>query len=259
VDTPASARDTGVARDVAAADVVSALDLGGPPGPCRHQLCESFESYAEGAAPDPAIWARTDPSIVVGSARAARGSKALHIPPFMAGMRFIREKKTFPAPNGFYGRAFFWIERQPIEPPPEGLYHWTVIEAGSHPNDNGGPVLRLGGHLRDKGVNYMRFNFETHGMGETGLTDTKVQFDPKVWHCVEWYFNTTTNEARFWWNGQERTALHWQGPPANQPQFTFPTLAAQSFGWAEYQVPATPWEIWIDELAIDTQRIGCDG
>jgi hypothetical protein len=31
-----------------------------------------------------------------------------------------------------------------------------------------------------------------------------------------------------------------------------------TFGWAEYQAAATPWEIWIDEIAIDSKRIGCD-
>ena len=80
----------------------------------------------------------------------------------------------------------------------------------------------------------------------------------KVWHCAEWYFDTPKNEARFWWNGQERPRLHWVNNKPDQPQFTFPDVKAQSIGWAEYQGTKTPYESYIDEIAIDPNRIGCD-
>jgi hypothetical protein len=31
-----------------------------------------------------------------------------------------------------------------------------------------------------------------------------------------------------------------------------------SFGWAEAHGIVSPWEVWLDEIALDEQRIGCD-
>jgi hypothetical protein len=70
------------------------------------------------------------------------------------------------------------------------------------------------------------------------------------------YFNMTTSEARIWLDDVERPKLHWQN---NMPgMFSFPAaIQSLSFGWVEYQPPATPWEVWLDEIAVDANPIGC--
>jgi len=68
------------------------------------------------------------------------------------------------------------------------------------------------------------------------------------------------NEARVWWNGQERTRMHYLHN-STDPRFTFPHFATAYFGFESHQnLPAgdTGYEAWIDEIALDTQRIGCD-
>jgi hypothetical protein len=93
--------------------------------------------------------------------------------------------------------------------------------------------------------------------GETGLSDPTAVVEPKKWHCIEVYFDMTASEARIWLDDVERTKLHWQN---NMPgAFTFPAaIRSLSFGWVEYQPPQTPWDVWIDEIAVDGQRIGCE-
>ena len=236
------------------------LDAGveaGAPGSCHALFCESFEDIDDGAPPNPAIWTRTSNDIVVDSTRAANGGKkSLHIPPLLSGAKYIRENKTLAAMGKtFYGRVFFWIEQQPVEIPAT-LYHWTLLEADEDDSINAGRVLRLGGHIEASGTNWLRFNFETHGNpGETGLSDQNLVVTPKRWYCAEFYYSLPDNEARFWLDGVEDPKLHWKGPMG---AYMFPAaIAWMTFGWAEYQAARTPWEVWIDEIALDTKKIGC--
>jgi hypothetical protein len=230
--------------------------LGGPPRPCKFQLCESFEGE-EGAAPDPQVWTRNNEGLVLSSKYAARGTKSLHVPPMNSGQYFIRETKTFPAMNGaFYGRFYLWIERIPVEAPAT-LYHWTFLEGSDSDTDKGGWVIRLGGHHRANRLSLIRFNINTHtGEGEDGTADLMHGFLPKQWYCIEFYFDTPRSEARFWINGVENTMLHWLKNRAGA--YIFPTLKTLRFGWAEYQGTKTPYESYIDEIAIDPNRIGCE-
>jgi hypothetical protein len=245
--------DAALARDSGTAEGGGAL-----PGPCKFMFCESFEDTAAGRPPNAAIWTRTSNDILVDTTRAAHGGqKALHIPALTAGAKYIRENMTISAMGkSFYQRVFLWIEQQPVEKP-ASLYHWTLLSADELDDYNAGKVIRLGGHVDTTGSNWMRFNFQTHGMpGETGLSDTKMLLAAKRWYCVELYVSLPDNEARVWVDGVEDPNLHWKGPLNG---YTFPAAVKwMTFGWAEYQAVATPWEIWIDEIAIDTKRIGCD-
>jgi hypothetical protein len=81
-------------------------------------------------------------------------------------------------------------------------------------------------------------------------------FDLKKWYCLELYYSLPNQEARIWVDGSERTALHWL---SSVPGYTFPpSISYMSFGWAEAHGIATPWEVWLDEIALDTKKIGCN-
>jgi hypothetical protein len=232
----------------------------GPAGPCKFALCESFEIYKDGDVPDPAVWAQRATKATVGSTFAARGSKALHIPAFTKDNVQIRETKTFPAlEKAFYARVYLYVDKQPTEAPAT-LYHWTMIEASETETD-GGHRVRLGGHI-EKATgkdDWLRFNYET-GLTttphETGLSDASSVIEPKKWHCIQIYFSMPDSEARIWLDEVERPKLHWKN---NMPgMFSFPAaIKSLSFGWVEYQPPQTPWEVWLDEIAVDANPIGC--
>jgi hypothetical protein len=230
----------------------------GASGPCPYALCEDFERYQDGDLPDPTIWAQQATQATVGSSLAAKGTKALHIPPFTKDKVQIRETKTFPAlGKAFFARVYLYVDKQPTETP-DRLYHWTLIEASETPEDSGHRV-RLGGHIEQKTgpTDWLRFNYETGtAAGETGLSDPTAVIELKRWHCIEVYFDMTASEARIWLDDVERTKLHWQN---NMPgAFSFPAeIKSLSFGWVEYQPPQTPWEVWIDEIAVDAEKIGC--
>jgi hypothetical protein len=231
-------------------------------GQCRFALCEGFESYAEGAPPDPTLWEQKATKATVDGLHPAHGDRALHLGPLTKDSIVIRESRTFPAlGKAFYARVRLWIEKEPLERPPN-LYHWTLIEASDSPT-GGGRRVRLGGHIEARFPgDWLRFNYETGAQAdphETGLSDKGALVPPKRWHCIEVYFDMEKQEARIWLNGEERTALHWLDSMPNRPLFQFPPeIKSLSFGWTEYQPPQTPFEVWLDDIAVDAQRIGCD-
>ena len=244
-----------------AGDGGGAPATGGPALPCKFQFCESFEGVPSGSPADPAVWTSTSADLVVSSERAARGKQSLHVPPINGGNKYIRQSKSFSMPgmaSAFYGRMFLWVERFPLENPADNgktVYHWTTVQAAAKA-DGSGFAVRLGGHKRVTNALWLRLNIEPHSaLAETGLFDKVFPQKAQRWYCVEFYLDSAKNEARFWYDGVELPDLHWQN---TMPAYDFPDFQSLAFGWAEYQGTKTPFEAYIDEIALDPHPIGCD-
>lgn len=41
-------------------------------------------------------------------------------------------------------------------------------------------------------------------------------------------------------------------------RYDLPEFTALWIGWQEYQPATQKFEMWVDEIAVDTQRIGCE-
>ena len=81
------------------------------------------------------------------------------------------------------------------------------------------------------------------------------------WLCIEWLHKGDTNETRFWWDGVEHASLYTKpstphGGNAGQP-YILPQFQQLWLGWQEYQPSTEKFELWLDEIAIDKDRIGC--
>ena len=77
-----------------------------------------------------------------------------------------------------------------------------------------------------------------------------------AWHCAEWSVDVTTKSFRFFADSTEVTALAF----ANRTNAEMPTsYGAVILGATYYQtdVLTGPFTMWIDDLAIDDNRIGC--
>ncbi len=224
------------------------------------QLCEDFES----GTIDANTWQVVGTTPVVDGAQKARGSKALHITQNGNGVSFLRETKTFPAVNNHYfGRAFYYFSKMPSLPG-MSFSHWTIL-AGSGTQVTG--EIRVGGFLTN---GKLLFGVGTDSSGSADGTGdwTTLDSDPggtpneiplNQWVCVEWEHKGSTNETRFFWDGVEHASLHTtptvnggNGKPYNLPIFTDVWI-----GWAEYQASSQTFEMWVDEIAIDKERIGC--
>ena len=79
------------------------------------------------------------------------------------------------------------------------------------------------------------------------------------WLCIEWMHKGDTNETAFWWDAASHPSLSTTSTShgGNAVPFLLPQFTNVWFGWQEYQTSTEPFELWIDEIAIDGARIGC--
>jgi hypothetical protein len=228
------------------------------------QLCEDFES----GTLDTSTWTTlggTKP--VIDDLQKARGSKALHFTVIGNGQSAIRESKTFPAPNNtYYGRVFVYFGSLPTAMTGFTYSHWTMIAAtGSQVSGE----IRVSGQMQN-GMSYWGVGtdnrVDANGTGDWTNSDKDPNGKPAPvptgrWLCIEWMHKGDTNETRFWWDGVEHPSLYTMpstphgGNPAEP--FILPQFKNVWLGWAEYQPTTEPFELWLDEIAIDKDRIGC--
>jgi hypothetical protein len=69
------------------------------------------------------------------------------------------------------------------------------------------------------------------------------------------------NESRFWWNDVEHPSLHTSLTEhgGNSVDYVLPTFESMWFGWWLYQANPDPpaYDVWMDELVVDDEPIGC--
>ncbi|CAN5687893.1 hypothetical protein BH09MYX1_BH09MYX1_35560 [soil metagenome] len=220
-------------------------------------LCDDFES----GTLDTSTWKVTGTAPKIDAVNAARGTKALHVSITGNGASYIKETKTFPIANDTYwGRMFVYFHQQPKAP--MTYSHWTF--AGATGTGVTGEI-RLSGQLQN-GKNLFGVGTDSgndpNGTGD--WTSSDKDNGPKMvpldeWLCIEWMNDGAKSETRFYWDATEHASLFTSKTVhgGNTKPYLFPQFTAQWVGWQEYQASTLPFELWIDEVAIDGARIGC--
>lgn len=219
------------------------------------QLCEDFET----GTLDKSLWEVGGNEAIIETARSMRGTHSAHFHTDNNGLSFIKEKKTFPAVNNtFWGRMFFYVDALPVTP---DYAHFTIIEAAGTGDSS---YVREGGQ-------YRKFGVGSDG-GPTGdwtnidadpTKDSAKEIPEKAWMCVEWLYKGDTNETRFFWDGVEHPSLYTFPKVAHgantNVDYNLPNFNSVWVGWWMYQNNPSPdhFDVWIDEIAIDKDRIGC--
>jgi hypothetical protein len=226
------------------------------------QLCEDFEN----GMIDP-VWTVEGTKPVVDTMEHARGTHALHITQHGNGLSYIKETSTFPeANNTYFGRVFVYFKSLPAPLPDGGMNyaHWTML-AGSGTGQPG--EIRVSGQLQN-GRNLFGVGTDT-GSYDAGSGDwTNSDNDPKgspmavplgEWLCIEWMHKGDTSETQFWWDATLHPSLSTTASMhgGNSNPYLLPQFNQVWVGWQEYQASTELFELWIDEIAIDSQRIGC--
>jgi hypothetical protein len=162
--------------------------------------------------------------------------------------------------NILFGRMMIYVTQVPMN-----TAHWTLIEGmGSmipgQPSLNEA-VYRYGGQING---NQLMANYDTKPTSSDCAQRSTTKVPEGKWTCVEWRFDGKLKELDFWMDGTQNQALavrqmanntgtcqnkSWSGiwePP------TFNSIAV---GFQHYQ--KTPGELWIDDFAIDTKKLGC--
>lgn len=234
-------------------------------------FCDDFEDHAL-AQPPGAPWRMSvndGSSISVDEVQAFSGTQAAHVnatlgAAYRRGYMALDQgspANIFPAAaQEMYGRSMMYLQAIPGV-----MSHWTFIQ-GEGPSADGthNALYRYGGQHQN-GAQLMANYETTTNAVSTDCWDHSASVMPTAtWTCVEWRFAVATNEMQFWLNGTELTDIHvtqqgegcvgnslngqWIAPPA------FETLY---LGWEHYQLPTNPIDLWIDDVVISTERVGC--
>ena len=245
-------------------------------------FCDDFESFPAGAPPG-GDWGaqQTNGSVTVDTERAFSGQssvKATTLSTAASGSTykaaFINlSTAVFPREdNAVYGRMMFYLESAPL-----ANVHWTIVDAtGDIAGEDYSATYRYGGQLPipEGGPftgNQLMANYDTvdfYGTPSVGpntdcyrhANGTPVPVGS--WTCAEWFFDGQANAMRFWLDGEEISAIAIDGTgdgcvaqPADYT-WTAPSFSRIDVGWESYQEDDER-TIWIDDVAIGTERIGC--
>ena len=221
--------------------------------PCRARpgllACDDFEAARVGMVPS-GPWTAVvngDGSVAIDDAVPAHsGSKAVHVRG--AGYQTLlvyHDASRLPQASGrFYVRAFVRL----AEPMTSG--HNTFFLADTFAAPNAGNALRLG---EQNGMLMMTVGGDAHGYlsNQNYYNDhlPGVVFEAGKYECLELLLDSQQAEIQVWVGGVDVPDLHVVG-------LAHENYDALRFGFEKYAGPEA--DIWWDDIAIGTERIGCD-
>jgi hypothetical protein len=239
-------------QDARGADSPTMRD--GPPGPdasadgsgpvgCANSnaiFCEDFEEGLD---------ANTWPTVVTNGATAFvdttnphRGMRSLHgtalaVPPDASPFSPVALLiHPVVLPQTVYIRMFVYLSAVPM--PSEAF----VLTMQDHPSYTGIEVELQGGQWAI-----------TDWAASPSVNDNEAgAATAQQWHCVEWMVQQAASGATdVWLDGQELPGLH-------LTNLLVPDLEVLKVGIAFYYPPAQPqYELWLDDIYVDTSPVGC--
>lgn len=224
--------------------------------------CDDFEGNAAGGPP--AKWtvdirpAGTG-TLQVDTTRAYSGTKSVHIT-LIANQAHINSfitRPLSPLPNNtMYGRLMMWV----METPPKNV-HWDNIRAqGFFPGTmTDGQYNYGGGPVPGDGALFANYWTPTADCWK----NSKTRMPLAKWTCIEWLYDGSKNEMHYWLDGEELADMAVsqkgdgciQGAGANN--WRAPPFSKLSLGWYLAHPSPVTIDAWMDDVAVDTKRIGC--
>jgi hypothetical protein len=227
------------------------------------ELCDDFES----GKLDTLRWASSksnNTSVVVETGLAHSGQYAVHLK-FVANAQStvtISEVATFAAaaPNKFYSRMWAYFGPD-IPKAATGDFH-TGFMVGGGKNGKGDVTAGMGMIGSDQQYLGYSIFFGT----------PKYEFGPwsnprivaKAWQCIELLEDGTdpnTEIRRVWLNDTEMKELASDSAKAGgtaNPNHLPPKFDKVTFGVIEYHPIPTLSDLWIDDVKVSSQKIGCN-
>jgi hypothetical protein len=230
---------------------------------------DDFEKYSLGALPG-APWKEemynSGAVIRVDGSHAFSGAKAMHVLTPGGSIKrrgYMAIHLRGPLPQlqeSMYGRAMVWLEQAP-----EPAVQWTLLQGEGRSADNRyNAIYRLG--LREQGGTQLMANFETTPPVRSNcMQQSKRSLPVRRWACIEWHMAVASNEMRFWIDGGQITHVKdraaagdaCQGSDLGGQWLAPPRFDSLYMGFERYGDTTNDQNLWIDDVALSKQRIGC--
>lgn len=261
-----SASSTGGAANSAGLAGMAAGEAGAPnagaPGRmgCSgrdYLLCEDFENTALGAVPDG--WTRHGDQASVDDAEARGGSRALKLGATASGERRIYHDAKLLG-RAHWGRIYYKLQT----PVPDAFVHSTLVALLGDGPKNGRSEYRPIDTVKQAkdtpnvgGRHNFIYNVQIIGKSEFGTeTSYDYTFD-SAWHCAEYHLDAADQSYTLYFDGKD--VLHFAHGAGNYADSDIPDEFTElRVGWNNYQSAPPGFTAFIDDVAFDDARIGCD-
>ncbi len=234
----------------------------GAPSACASagfDVCESFEAGTVGQLPEGwSLGGYGMRTVGIETDQAARGSQSLRID-IAAGQSavvgMLKRENLGALASKHYGRMFYRIEGPGVTE----FIHFDVLEAtGPWMSwENGVRFASTGTGAGTSSNNWSWiYNVQPFGAGagaEFGSEGDRSAH-PKVdeWMCLEWFFDADAQEAQYFHDGVPIEYLH-----IDTERAEIPVLTSVSVGMQKFQSTGA-LRAWVDEVALDGERVGCN-
>ncbi|MFL5303698.1 MAG: hypothetical protein ACJ8F1_00725 [Polyangia bacterium] len=222
-----------------------------------YKLCEDFESSTAGAIPTG--WTvfkgyngktnATDQAVATDAAHS--GSKALKSIAASQGTGRVQKALSSlgATANKPWGRMFYKVQS------PSAVDNTHVLHTTFLSLMGGSTEDRVVDTVETQGAHTHQWLFNTPDDACCTSSPYNWTFDD-AWHCAEWYVDLTTKSYRFFSDSKEVTEIAF----ANRSNAEMPASYTDLILGATYYQTDTltgPFTMWIDDLAIDDNQIGC--
>ncbi len=261
-DASTDRSDSRASTDASIEQEPSGVDatLDGGAGCASFKLCEDFESTIPGDIP--MGWTKTG-DVSVSGTDFYRGAQSLHIGIAPNGPRRINRTLGFLGANAsdHWGRLFFKTMKPVLYNGP--LHSTLVAMKGKSPVDNVDIEARVVDTVQDAQLFHnFQYDVQPSSRAEFRTASPDNWQYTSTWRCVEWHVEYATQSYSFFLDGAEVISLHIYNGPNNFAGVEIPSAyTAISVGWNNYEVVQNlngGFEAYIDDLAIDGTRIGCE-
>ncbi|HYQ46759.1 MAG TPA: hypothetical protein VER11_32540 [Polyangiaceae bacterium] len=220
-------------------------------------LCEDFETTELGGVPSG--WTRHGELATVGDDEVHGGSRALRLGPAASAERRIYHDAKLLG-SAHWGRIYFKVQT----PVPDAFVHSTLVSLIGDGPKNGRsdyrPIdtVKQAKDTKDVGGrhNYI-YNVQVIGKQEFG-TETSYDFTFDAnWHCAEYHIDASNQSYTLYLDGKD--VLHFAHGAGNYDGSDIPSQFEElRVGWINYQSAPPGFTAFIDDIAFDDARIGCD-
>lgn len=220
-------------------------------------VCEDFEDAPLDGNPDG--WDLRSSGVYGGNgmgtteAQAFSGARSFQLQSGDSGAQWLTYQGDISVfDDGHWGRLYLRMSDPVPWPDRGGVIHGDIVEARG--NWQGSThqvrwaVINNAAMLHNWG-----YNVQTSNAGEF-IHETGYIYDwTEEWLCVEWHHDQSAQNATLWIDGEMILDV----TEADDPQL--PTFDDISVGWANYQAADPEFVLFLDDVALHTERIGCPG
>ncbi|HWP08612.1 MAG TPA: hypothetical protein VNN72_22880 [Polyangiaceae bacterium] len=220
-------------------------------------ICEDFESTNVGSVPSG--WTRHGDLAAVSDEDKHGGARALRLGAAANSERRIYHDAAVLG-SAHWGRIYYKVET----PVPDAFVHSTMVSLTGDGPQNGNsdyrPIdtIKQAKNTPDVGGRHnFIFNVQIIGSSEFGTeTNYDYTFDAK-WHCAEYHIQASNQSYELYLDGAK--ILGFEHGAGNYDDSDIPNVFDEiRVGWINYQSASPGFTAWIDDVAFDDMRIGCD-